>query len=273
MGQNEEGGRWDGTCVCLVCVCWPSLLRSPPPPSQRKSRDCSHCLVTKSRLTVCSPRDCSRPGSPVLHYLLEFAQIHVHCVRDAIQPSYLLSPPSPFAFKLSQHQGLFQWVGSSHQVAEVLVLQLQLLHFQRIFRADFLQGWLVWSPCCQKDSQEYSPAPKFESINSLALSSLWSNSHIIPNPASLCLPLRRTQETGTVEEQKPWFPGGSCSRYPLEDEICKSSYKFLRTTCFCASHQRRQQWLLVTDSAGCSVLHFPALPVVVKPPNSNTWNP
>ena len=94
-----------------------------------------------------------------------------------------------------------------------------------------------------------------------------------PKSTSLCLPLRRTQETGTVEEQKPWFPGGSCSRYPLEDEICKSSYKFLRTTCFCASHQRHQQWLLVTDSGGCSVLHFPALPVVVKPPNSNTWNP
>ena len=66
--------------------------------------------------------DCSTPGSPVLHYLPESAQIHVHWVSDAIQPSHPLSSPSHFAFNLSQNQGLFQWVSSSHQVAKVLEL-------------------------------------------------------------------------------------------------------------------------------------------------------
>ena len=63
---------------------------------------------------------CSTPGFLVLHYLLEFAQTHVHWIADAIQPSHLLSPPSPHALSLSQHQVLFQWVGSLHQVVKVL---------------------------------------------------------------------------------------------------------------------------------------------------------
>ena len=61
------------------------------------------------------PMDCSMPGFPVLHYLPELAQTHVHWISDAIQPSHVLSSPSPPAFNLSQHQGLFQWVISSHQ--------------------------------------------------------------------------------------------------------------------------------------------------------------
>ena len=69
--------------------------------------------------------DCSTPGFPVHHQLLEFTQTHVHQVGDAIQPSHPLSSPSPPAFNLSQHEGLFQGVSSSHQVAEVLELQLQ----------------------------------------------------------------------------------------------------------------------------------------------------
>ena len=72
---------------------------------------------------------------------------HVHWVGDAIQPSHPLSSPSPPAFNLSQHQGLFQWVSSSHQVAKGLEFQLQHQSFQCIFRTDFLQDWLVWSPC------------------------------------------------------------------------------------------------------------------------------
>ena len=68
-----------------------------------------------------------------------------HQVSDAIQPSHLLSSPSPPAFNLSQHQGLFQWVTSSHQVAKILGLQLQHQSFQWIFRTDFLYNWLVWS--------------------------------------------------------------------------------------------------------------------------------
>ena len=75
-------------------------------------------------LTPCDPIDCSAPGFPVLHYLLELAQTHVHWVSDAIQLSHPLLSPSLPVFNLSQHQGLFQWVSSSHQVAKVLELQL-----------------------------------------------------------------------------------------------------------------------------------------------------
>ena len=82
--------------------------------------------------------DCRIPSSPILHYLLEFVQIHVYWVGDAIQPSHPLPSPSPPAFNLSQHRGLFQWVGSSCQVARVLELQLQHQSFQWIFRVDFL---------------------------------------------------------------------------------------------------------------------------------------
>ena len=70
------------------------------------------CSVTKLYLTLCNPMDCRRPGFPVHHQLLELAQTHVHWVSDAIQPSHSLSPPSPPAFNLSQHQSLFQWVNS-----------------------------------------------------------------------------------------------------------------------------------------------------------------
>ena len=65
--------------------------------------------------TLCDPMDCSTPGFPILHDLPEFAQIHVHWVGDAIKPSHPLPPPSPPALNLSQHQGLIQWVSSSHQ--------------------------------------------------------------------------------------------------------------------------------------------------------------
>ena len=96
----------------------------------------SCCLITKSCLTLCDPMEWSVLGFPVLHYLPEFAQTHVHWVSDAIPPSHPLSAPSPPALNLSQHQGLFQWVSSSHQVAKVLELQHQ--SFQWIFRVDFL---------------------------------------------------------------------------------------------------------------------------------------
>ena len=81
------------------------------------------CSVAKSCPTLHDPMDCSTPGFPVLHYFQEFAQTHVHQANDTIQPSHPLSSPSPPAFNLSQHQGLFQWIGSSHQVVKVLELQ------------------------------------------------------------------------------------------------------------------------------------------------------
>ena len=82
-------------------------------------------LVAQSCPTLCDPMDCSTPGLPVHHQLPEFTQTHTHWVADAVQPSHPLSSPSPPALNLSQHQGLFKWVSSLHQVAKVLEFQLQ----------------------------------------------------------------------------------------------------------------------------------------------------
>ena len=82
---------------------------------------CCCCSVTKLYLTLCDSIDCSTLGCLVLHYLLEFVQTHVHWGSDAIQPSYLLLPTSPLFLK--QHQGLFEWVISSHHVAKASILQ------------------------------------------------------------------------------------------------------------------------------------------------------
>ena len=112
----------------------------------------------------------STPGLPVHHQLPEFTQTHIHRVSDAIQPSHPRSSPSPPAPNLSQHQSLFQWVNSSHEVAKVLEFQLQHHCLQRNPRADLLPNGLVGSPCSPRDSQESSPASQFKNINSLALS-------------------------------------------------------------------------------------------------------
>ena len=97
----------------------------------------SCCSVIQSHPTPCDPMDYSMPGFPVHHQLPKCVKTHVHLVSDAIQPSHPLSFPSP-AFNISQHQGLFQSVISSHQVVKVLELQLQYQFFQWIFRTDFL---------------------------------------------------------------------------------------------------------------------------------------
>ena len=99
-----------------------------------------YCSAPKSHPTLSDPIDCSMPGSSALHYSPNFVQTHVHRVGDAIQPPHPLSPPSPFAFNLSQNQGLFQRVGSSHQVAKVLELQLEHQSFQGIFRINILSS-------------------------------------------------------------------------------------------------------------------------------------
>ena len=94
--------------------------------------------VTQSCPTLCNPMNCHTPGLPVCHQFPEFTQTHVHRVGDAIQPSHPLSSPSPPALNLSQHQGLFKWVRSSHQVAKVLEFQLQHQSLQWTPRTDFL---------------------------------------------------------------------------------------------------------------------------------------
>ena len=94
-------------------------------------------LVAQSCLTLCDPMNRSTPSLPVHHQLPESTQTHIHWVSDAIQPSHPLLSPSPPALKFSQHQGLFKWVSSSHQVAKVLEFQFQHQSFQWIFRTDF----------------------------------------------------------------------------------------------------------------------------------------
>ena len=101
------------------------------------------CLVQLSSVgqscpTLCNPMNRSTSGLPVHHKPPDSTQTHVHWVSDAMQPSHPLSSPSPPALNLSQHQGLFEWVSSSHQVARVLVYQPQHQSFQWTPRTDFL---------------------------------------------------------------------------------------------------------------------------------------
>ena len=134
----------------------------------------------------------------VHHQLPEFTQTHVHWVGDTIQSSHSLSSPSPPAFNLSQHQSLFKWVSSPHQVAKVLEFQFQHQFFQWIFRTDLLQNGLVGSPCSPRDSQESSPTPQFKSINSSALSFLLSTCQLFIAWDWLQLGVRRWWEEGRI---------------------------------------------------------------------------
>ena len=150
------------------------ILQNIIPPNLSQLGPVQFSSVAQLCPTVCDPKNCSTPGLPVHHQLPELTQTHVHSIGDAIQPSHPLSSSSPPAFNLSHHQGLFQGVSSSHQVAKVLELQLQHQSFQWTPRTDLLWDGLVGSPCSPRDSQESSPAPQFKSIKSSALSFLSS---------------------------------------------------------------------------------------------------
>ena len=134
--------------------------------------------VAQSCPTLCNPMDCSITGFPVHHQLPELAQTHVHWVGNAIQPSHPLSSSSPPAFNLSQHQGLFKWVSSSHQVAKVLELQLQHQSFQRIFMTDFFR--IDWLDLLAVQGTLKSLLQHHSSKTSILRHSafFWSNSHI-----------------------------------------------------------------------------------------------
>ena len=108
LWDRRVGHDWSNLAAAAVNIYWLVQFSS----------------VTQSCLTLCDPMNRSTPGLPVHHQLLEFAQSHVHRVGDAIQPSHPLSSPSPPAPNPSQHQSLFQWVNSSHEVAKVLEFQL-----------------------------------------------------------------------------------------------------------------------------------------------------
>ena len=101
--------------------------------------------VAQSCPTICNPVDCSTPGFPVHYQLLELAQIGVYWVSDAIQPSHPLLSPSPPAFSLSQHQGLYHWVSSLHQVAKDLAHTSQLFWgLNEILCMKFLAQFWKW---------------------------------------------------------------------------------------------------------------------------------
>ena len=111
------------------------------------------------RVRLCDPMNHSMPGLPVYHQLPEFTQTHVHWVGDAIQPSHSLRAGGEGDNNLSQHQGLFKWVSSWHQVAKVLEFQLQHQSFQWTPRTDLLavQGTLKRQRCklwCQNVDKE-----------------------------------------------------------------------------------------------------------------------
>ena len=129
--------------------------------------------AAQSCLTLCDPMNCNTPGLPVHHQLPESTQTRVHWVSDAIQASHPLSSPSPPAFNLSQHQGLFKWVSSLHQVAKVTGVSASTAILP-MNTQDWSPLGLVGSPCSPRDSQESSPTPQFKSISSLVLSFLHS---------------------------------------------------------------------------------------------------
>ena len=177
--------------------------------------------------------DCSMPGLSVHHQLLESTQTHVQWVGDAIQPSHPLSSPSPPALNLSQHQGLFRWVSSSHQVVSVLEFQLQHQSFQWISRTDLLSGGLVGSPCSPRDSQESSP-------NHSSKASILS--------CSACFMVQLSQSYITTEKN---------SNYDYTDLVWQSNVSFL-IWCF----NIHLQWLLLFP---CCCLVAKSCPTLLGP--------
>ena len=144
--QSTPPAWWIDFQHCWCCVLWLFV--------QKNVRFCLVCWtqmkcncdicgwkfssVVESCPTLCDPMNYSTLGLPVPHQLLDSTQTHVHRVSDTIQPSHPLSSPSAPALNLSQHQGLFKWVSSSHQVAKVLEFQPQHQSFQWIPRTDLL---------------------------------------------------------------------------------------------------------------------------------------
>ena len=105
------------------------------------------------------PHALQHAGLPVPHHLLVFAQVQVHWVGGAIQPSHPPSSPSPHALSLSQDRGLFQLFGCSHRWPKYCSLSFSIV-LPWVFRVDFLKDSLLFSPCCPRDSQESSPTPQ-----------------------------------------------------------------------------------------------------------------
>ena len=131
------------------------------------------CLFTKLYPTPCDSMDCSTPGFPVLQYLPEFAQTHVHWVGGTSHPSHPLSPLSPPALNLSQYQSLLQWAGSFTSGGQNIRASTSSAVLTMNIQGWFPVGLAVWTPCGPKDSQESSPAPELKNISSLMFSLLY----------------------------------------------------------------------------------------------------
>ena len=140
--------------------------------------DCCCFAVAKLCPTLCDPMDCSMPGLPVHHQLLEFTQTHVHRVGDAIQPSHPLSPASLLALNLSQHQGLFQWVFFASDGQNIGVLaSAEVLPMNS--QDGFPLGWTGWISLQSKGlSRVFSNTAIQKHQFFSAQCSLWSSSHI-----------------------------------------------------------------------------------------------
>ena len=161
---SGSGTRLDYLVVCVtkVLLHWKRTKKAPDIDIRKGTETApltslQFSPVAQLCLTLCNPMNHSMPGLPVHHQLLELTKTHAHRVSDAIQPSHPLLSPSPPAPNPSQHQGLFQWVNSSHEVDKVLEFQLQHQSFQWTPRTYLLQDGLVGSPCSPRDSQESSP--------------------------------------------------------------------------------------------------------------------
>ena len=134
--------------------------------------------VAQSCPTLCDPMNHSTPGLPVHHHLPEFTQTHVHWVRDAIQPSHPLSSPSPFAFNLSQHQGLCQWENGRFPLLYLIIF----IHFSSVQLLNHFQLFAIpWTTAHQAS---------MSITNSQSLPKLMSIESVMPfNYLILCRPL------------------------------------------------------------------------------------
>ena len=170
------------------------------------------CSVTQSHPTLATPwTDCNTPGFSV-HQLPELAQTNVHQVGDAIQPSLLLSSPSPPAFNFSHNQGLFQSVSSSHQVAKVLQLQLQHQSFQWNIQFWFPLGWTGWI-----------------SLQSKGLSRVFSSSTVQKHQFFGCLKLKKHLSGGVMDCVPSSFICWSPKPPHFRWGLCRHNWGYMRS--------------------------------------------
>ena len=134
--------------------------------------------VAQSCPTLCDPKDCSMMGLPVHHQLLEVTRTHVHWVSDTIQPSHPLSSPSPPALNPSQHQGLFQWVSSSHQVVKYWSFRFNISPCNE-YSDWFPLEWTGWISLQSKGLSRVFSNTTVQKHQFISIQlSLWTNSHI-----------------------------------------------------------------------------------------------